>query len=148
MNAIRSKIIQNTIAERKMAITPEQLAKSGTEHGHQAALFCWIALNIETYPELNRLFHIQNASANRSARVVGVKAGVPDLFLPVRNNKYFGLFIELKRPQSDGKRAGKVSKEQDEWITQLLLEGFGVALCYGWEAARDMLIQYLKYVEK
>ena len=52
MNAIASKIRQNTIAERKLMITPEQLAKSGTEHGHQAALFCWIALNIDRYPEL------------------------------------------------------------------------------------------------
>ena len=130
-----------------MAITPESLAKSGTEHGHQAALFCWIALNVDKYPELKRLFHIQNASANRSARVVGVKAGVPDLFLPVKNGRYSGLFIELKRPQSEVKKAGKVSKEQDDWIQHLLLQGFGVALCYGWEAARNMLIQYLKFRE-
>jgi hypothetical protein len=25
-------------------MTPEQLAKSGTEHGHQAAFFCWCAM--------------------------------------------------------------------------------------------------------
>ena len=128
-------------------LSPERLAQNGSERGHQAALFCWIALNVDKYPELDKLFHIQNASANRSARVVGVKAGVPDLFLPVKCNNYSGLFIELKRPPSEGKKAGKLSKDQEQWIEYLQLQGFAVVTCHGWEAARDMLIQYLKYVE-
>lgn len=128
-----------------MAITPEVLAKSGTEHGAQAALFCWISLNLDLYPELERLFHIQNASANRSAKIVGVKAGVPDLFLPVRRGQYSGLFIELKRPNKIGKKNGVVSKDQKEWIAHLQLQGFGATVCIGWEAARDMIIQYLNY---
>ena len=142
MNMIASKIRQNTVLGRKI-ITPEQLAKSGTEHGHQAALFCWIALNVREYPKLEKLFHIQNASANRSARVVGVKAGVPDLFLPVYNGTYSGLFIELKRPQSEGKKAGNLSADQKEWIDDLYSEGFCVIVCYGWEHARNVLIEYL-----
>ena len=125
-------------------LSPERLAQNNSERGHQAALFCWIALNIDKYPELDRLFHIQNASANRSARVVGVKAGVPDLFLPIKRANYSGLFIELKRPQSEGKKAGKVSKEQVEWINHLQLEGFDATIVTGWEAARDVIISYLK----
>src|SRR6266481_5025104 len=102
------------------SITPEDLAKSGSEHGAQAAIFCWCSQNLQVYPELKLLFHIQNASANRSAKVVGVKAGVPDLMLPVRRGEFSGLFIELKRPDSVGKRKGKVSDEQKEWKQHLL----------------------------
>ena len=41
-------------------ITPEQLAASGSEDGHQMALFCWAALNTEQYPQLKNLFAIPN----------------------------------------------------------------------------------------
>ena len=131
-------------------ITPEQLAKSGSEDGAQLALLCWCSLpEIKlVYPELKYLYAIPNGGFRdkREAaklRATGVKAGVPDLCLPVRRGKWSGLYIELKRPIQAGKTKGKVSDEQKDWIQFLMSQGYGAVVCYGWEQARDMIIQYM-----
>ena len=67
-------------------ITPEYLAQSGTEHGHQAALMCWCTDHVGTYSELDLLFAIPNGGLRNRAtaarlRAEGVKRGVSDLFL-------------------------------------------------------------------
>src|SRR5258708_278445 len=86
-------------------IAPEQLAASGTEDGHQAALFCWAALNVGKYPALAYMFAIPNGGLRdvRTAtnlKAEGVKAGVPDIFLPFHNifphYPYSGCFIAMK----------------------------------------------------
>ena len=130
-------------------ITPEQLAQSGSEDGHQAALFCWAVLDgIKSYPDLKWLFAIPNGgvrdkiTANK-LKATGVKAGVPDIFLPIRRNHFAGLFIELKRPATSGKKQGRLSNEQKEWREALLSQGYGVYVAYGWEDARDTLLAYL-----
>ena len=91
-------------------MNPEQLAKSGTEHAEQCALFCWAnmavkygfpaannmanyrdpvpAYGFEPVPSLRWLHAIPNAGArgNKVAasqlKAEGVKAGVADVFLP------------------------------------------------------------------
>lgn len=146
----------NTIIEemksKAKAITPEDLARSGTEDGHQAALFCWVALNIKTYPDLFWLFAIPNGgwrdpvTANK-LKATGVKSGVPDLCLLVRRGTFAALWIELKRPKSEGKAKGVVRQEQKPWIKQAKNCGHGAAVCVGWEQARDMIVEYLNYKE-
>jgi hypothetical protein len=138
--------------------TPERLAASGTEHGHQTALFCWAAMpDVRAlYPELSMMFAIPNGGARgddrRSNKIrggmlkaEGVKPGVPDVLLPVKRGQWSGLFIELKRPRSDGKAAGRASDEQSEWIPKLQAQGFGAMTAHGFEAARDAIVQYLEY---
>ena len=127
------------------SITPEQLSSTGKEAGEQKALFCWIALNLKTYPELKWLFHIPNGGSRHKAeaanlKAMGVKPGVPDLCLPIKRANYAGLYIELKR-----KAKGKASDEQSEWIEHLQSQGYGAIVCHGWEAAKNILIQYLNY---
>lgn len=131
-------------------ITPEQYAKAGTEHAHQVAVFIWAASQFERYPELRRMFTIPNGGERNKAvagrlKAEGVKAGVPDILLPIRRGPWAGLFIELKRPKSTGKAKGRATDEQSDWITYLHTQGFGAAVCEGWEAARDMIISYLEY---
>lgn len=129
-------------------ITPEQLAKSNSEHAHQVAVFCWAAMNFAAFPELKLLFAIPNGGERNkivaaNLKAEGVKDGVPDLFLPVARHGCNGLFIELKRPKSQGKQRGYQSPEQEVWEPLLREQGYGVAICLGWEAVRDCLIQYL-----
>lgn len=130
-------------------ITPEILAKSGTEDAHQKALMCWCQLNAGKRPELAWLFHIPNGGSRHIAeagklKAMGVRRGVPDLFLPVQNynrsadSGYIGLFIELK------KIGGKVPPEQLIWIEYLNNQGYKAVVCYGWEEARDVIEEYLK----
>jgi hypothetical protein len=132
-------------------ITPEQLAKSGSEHAHQTALFCWAALP-ETkvmYPELKWMFAIPNGGFRDKItagklKAEGVKPGVWDIFLPVPiygdydHLKYVGLWIEMKAGRND------LTEEQAEFGTYIAAQGlYRMEICWSWQAARDMIIEYL-----
>lgn len=113
------------------------------ESSHQVALFHWAKLMERVYPELSRMFHVPNGGKRdrvTAARLKaeGVKAGVPDIVLPVPRGSYHGLWIELK---SDD---GKPSKDQREWLEYLNAEGYCALLCYGWQTAREEIELYLK----
>lgn len=131
-------------------ITPEQLAKSGSEHGEQAALFCWAALQ-ETqlkYPELKYMFAIPNGGYRNLVeatrlKAAGVKAGVPDIMLPVKRHIWCGMFIEMKRVKSVGKAKGVVSQDQINFISFLQSEDYCCMVCEGWKMARDRISAYL-----
>lgn len=113
-------------------------------------------------PELEWLHAIRNEEKSGSAirgansRAMGVKAGVPDIFLPVpiwQNVEMpygktlpilkHGLYIELKRPASKGKPKGAPSPAQLAWIDYLASAGYAVGVFYGWQAARDAILRYL-----
>lgn len=126
-------------------ITPESLAAIGTESAHQQALFCFFALHRKEYPETEWMFAIPNGGERNpivaaKLKAEGVKAGVPDIFLPCSwgGNSMSGLFIELKAKKN------KLSEEQVKYARALTEVGFVVKLCYGWEAARDEIIKYLR----
>jgi hypothetical protein len=70
---------------------------------------------------------------------MGVKSGVPDLFLPVPRGKYHGLWIEMKRTED-----GKVSENQKWWIGALNKLGYRAEVCYGAEQAIKLLTEYLE----
>lgn len=72
-------------------------------------------------------------------KAAGVKAGVPDMFLPVARGGSHGLYIELKRI-----KGGRVSAEQLAWMEELTREGYTCAVCHGWEEARKVIQTYLK----
>lgn len=89
------------------------------------------------------MFHIPNggkrsATEARRFQAEGVKAGVPDIFLPVPRHEYHGMFIEMKRRQG-----GKISDHQEEWLESLADQGYAVKVCYGWEEAAEALEEYL-----
>lgn len=131
-------------------ITPEQIAASGSEHSHQAAIFCWANQNLQKYPDLKWLFAIPNGGARdkrtgAKLKAEGVKPGVPDMFLMAKRGRYAGLWIELKKPAKDGKKAGVVSGNQLPWLEQARVCGHGAIVCYGWEDAVKTLITYLEF---
>lgn len=143
---------KSDVPKKGKVITPEQIAGK-SEGSQQKALMVWVALNIPKYPQLKYLFHIPNGGTRNLREAVelkaqGVKAGVPDLFLPYAAGRkhiqdwadghYHGLFIELKV------HPNKPSKEQWEWMAALESYGYFTAVCYSWEEARDILIKYLK----
>lgn len=114
-----------------------------SESTEQQALFSWAALQQGKYPCLGMMFHIPNerkCSAATGARLKreGVKAGIPDIFLPHACGGYHGLFIELKA----GK--GRPSKAQLEKIEALTQAGYMARWCVGWEAAARLVLEYVK----
>lgn len=115
-----------------------------TEAQEQMTLFSWAQLQSGKYPELNLLFHVPNGGSRNKAeagrlRAEGVKAGVPDLCLPVPRGKCHGLFIELKR-----QRGGRIAPEQTSWLEELMKQGYSVAICKGWKSAADVILNYLE----
>lgn len=113
------------------------------EEEHQIALFAWAHMMRGKYPELVRMFHVPNGGKRDRAtaarlKAEGVKPGVPDIVLPVPRGGYHGLWIELK---VDG---GKPSPEQLEWQKFLRGEGHCAEICYGWNAARQIIEKYLE----
>ena len=116
------------------------------EHQEQAALFRWAKIFGESkYPGL----HLMHASANggkRNIRVAmklkasGVKAGVPDIFLPVPRNTgaiwKAGLYIEMKSP------GNKPTAIQKQWHEDLRAQGYRVVVCYSWQEAVEVIKEY------
>ena len=119
-------------------------ARVPTEDEEQIALMRWAALATPVHPELRLLFHIPNGGSRGKAeagrfRAMGVKPGVPDLFLPVPRSGFHGLFIELKRT-----KGGRLSPEQEEWLYALVEKGYMARICLGWEDASRVILAYLE----
>ena len=111
-----------------------------TEHWEQVQLFQWAS----NYRELDLMHAIPNGG-KRDIRVAlklkeeGVKAGVPDIFLPLPMGGKHGLYIEMKR-----RKYGRVSPDQLQWLDALMRQGYMCAVCHGWEMARDVIVEYLR----
>lgn len=114
-----------------------------SESDEQQALFEWAAVKQAEIPELRLLFHIPNGGYRNKVTAArmkseGVKAGVPDLFLPVARDGCHGLFIEMKKV-----KGGKVSEEQYSWGKALVFEGYSFRICRGARDAIDEICGYL-----
>ncbi len=113
-----------------------------TEHDEQVTLMQWAELMKGKYPEL-ALFHAipnggrRDAVTGRRLKEEGVKAGVPDLCLPVARGGYHGLYIEMKTLK------GTVQATQKWWLEQLEKQGYLTEVCRSSEEAEGVLMAYL-----
>jgi hypothetical protein len=132
-------------------MTPEQIARD-TEHSHQAAYFCAMNQYRQHYPCLNFLHSIPNGGERNKAvagrmKAEGVKAGVPDVFLPfpkfIGSQWWHGLYIEFKRPKSEGKPVGRLSPEQVKWRDYLVANNFAHFVAYDYRQAVEATLNYL-----
>lgn len=113
-----------------------------SEHSDQCALLEWATRAQGQWPELALLFHIPNGGARdrvtgAQLKAAGVKAGVPDLFLPVARHGWHGLFIELKV------NGNQPTDKQAAWLDALTAQGYLAVACWGWDDARTTLEAYL-----
>lgn len=116
---------------------------SPLEAQEQEALFRWAAYSAGKYPELRLMYAIPNGGSRdrreaHNLRLQGVKAGVPDICLPVPRGRFAALYIELKR-----QKGGRVSDEQRGWIEALNRAGNRAVVCRGYEEARAEIERYL-----
>lgn len=119
-----------------------------SEEQEQITVFEWAMLMEKQFPELALLFHIGNGGVRSKSEAVrfkkaGVKAGVPDLFLPVPRGGFHGLWIEMKR-----RKGGRVSEEQSWWMHELEKQMYRTVVCHGSDEACDVLYNYLTQVEQ
>lgn len=129
------------VKERK---TPDgRIQLTGSEDEEQQKVIYWAELMSNAYPDLQMLYHVPNGgSRNRveaaKLKRMGVRAGVPDLVLPVPRNGYAGLYIELKVGEN------RPSKNQKNWLEKLMIQGYKSLVCYGGNEAINVLEQYIK----
>ena len=112
------------------------------ETQEQLALMHWARLYQGDYPALMLLCHIPNGGKRNIAEAVkfkamGVRAGMPDLFLPWAAHGFHGWFCEMKAP------GGRIRPVQREVIKELRERGYCAFVCEGWLAAATSLQLYL-----
>ena len=113
------------------------------ESTEQALVFKWAEYMTEQFPELEHLYHIPNGGSRNKLEAYhlkqqGVKSGVPDLHLPVPRGKYHSLYIEMKVNKN------KPTDNQLKWHDALRKYGNRVEVCYSFEEAQKVLLDYLK----
>lgn len=134
-------------------ITPEQLAASGSEDGHQMALMAQCALHKAEYPQLEWIHSIPNGGFRKiteAARLkaTGVKAGVFDVFLPYPNitvgdHGASGLYIEMKKAEYRTRKNGGLSEDQIRFMIYATIAGYKCVVCYSWQEAWEAIVNYL-----
>ena len=115
-----------------------------SESNEQAAVFAWATFNAARLPELALLFHVPNGGARAKVtaarlKTEGVRAGVPDIWLPCARLGYHGLVIELKAEH------GRLSTAQSWWLAALRSQGYRAEVCTGWQAATAEIEAYLTW---
>lgn len=111
----------------------------------QGIVISWCNIQSCKYKELELIHHCPNGGKrNRneaaSLKRQGVKAGVPDLFLPVSRNNFHGLYIEMKVGSNT------CTENQKEWLRRLKEERYKTKVCYGAQEAIDTIKEYLNIV--
>jgi hypothetical protein len=71
---------------------------------------------------------------------IGMRPGLPDYHLPLKNDRFMGLWIEMKRKDEQDK---KKKAEQDAWIARLNKIGHYATYAYGADEAIRITNQYL-----
>lgn len=113
------------------------------EGQEQAALMTELQLR---YPAAHKLiYHVPNGGHRVKAVAAklkgqGVKAGVPDLVLPMARGGFFGLYIEFKaKPPFDA----AISPSQDAYLQALNDQGYLAIVCRGSIDAVEAIRSYL-----
>lgn len=121
--------------------------KKRSEATEQERVINWTRAYVNKYPELYLLYHIPNGGSRnqleaQNLKAQGVKAGVPDLCLPVARGNFHGLYIEMKYGKN------KTTDKQRYWLAELKEQGYETAVCYGAEEAMDKIADYLGIAEE
>ncbi|AIR90567.1 VRR-NUC domain-containing protein [Pseudomonas cremoricolorata] len=112
------------------------------EGQEQAALMREIELR---YPDVFELmYHVPNGGHRVKAvaaklKAQGVKAGIPDLVLPMARGGFFGLYVEFKATVEPA----PVSSSQRACLKRLNEQGYLAIVCRGHFDAMEQLRAYL-----
>lgn len=119
------------------------------EGNEQAAYFHYLRVRHPLAFEL--AYHTPNGGSRKGGaregarlKAQGVRAGVPDVCIPIARGGYFGLYIEFKAtPPHDS----RVSPSQKEWLKKLSDQNYKAVLCKGFDAIKAETERYLALPE-
>ncbi len=123
--------------DRRLTIGRKNLKGGGmSEAEEQRAVVEWC--DLRKVP----VFHIPNGGFRNGREAAnlkrqGVRAGVPDLCVPVARGGFHSLYIEMKAA------GGRVSEKQAEWLKLLRDQGMCAYVCYGAGNAVELIERYM-----
>ena len=152
--ALRAEMAQEAAAYLQPARTAERAAldnagslggaqvEAPSEHDEQCALFAWAAANEAAHPELCCMFAIPNGGHRHPAvaaqlKAEGVRAGVPDICLPIARGRFHSLWIEMKR------KPNTTTDAQRQWLDTLHQQGHCAVVCWSAAEAQQTIMAYL-----
>ena len=115
------------------------------EHQTQVAFFKWLRLKM---PDVYEVAYAIPNGGQRHIRVAtklkaeGVKAGIPDICIPIGRHGFHALYIEMKS------LTGAPTKKQLEKMNALSRWKNMCALCKGLDAAIDTVTAYMDERER
>lgn len=112
---------------------------ANTEHDLQVSCLRWLRFAhpmVLCYAIPNGGY--RTASNAKSLRAEGLRAGIPDLHIPIASQGYHSLYIEMK----NGK-AGRLSEHQKEMHERLRDYGNKVVVCKTFDEFRREINDYL-----
>ncbi len=117
-------------------------SRQDREHEEQVVFMQWCQLHEKKHPELKLMFAIPNGGQRSittasKLKKEGVKAGVPDLHLPIARGQYHSLFIEMKAGKN------KATALQIKMMELLSEAGNLCTVCYGAKEAIEATQSYL-----
>lgn len=123
-----------------------------SEHDEQCVVVSWAAEMVQwkKYPELALLYAVPNgvryagsdkqrAQWAAKMKAEGLKAGCPDLCLPIPRHSFGALYIEMKSTDP----SASTTDLQEWWIDQLTIAGNHACVCRGAKEAINKLVWYL-----
>ena len=133
-------LIKKAIAKQP-TIKPRTKRNAQPEAIEQAKVIAWARANERNYPYLWLLHCSLNGVKMTKAQAVraiaqGMKKGVADLFLPVKQGGYGGLYIEMKSAK------GRISIEQSKFLKDVNDNGYAAFVCYSADDAIKRIEDY------
>lgn len=128
---------------KPFGVKKARVKRTDREGLEQAALMSEIEVR---YPQVfEMLYHVPNGGRRHKAVALklkqqGVKAGIPDLVLPMARGGFFGLYIEFKATVEPA----PVSPSQAACIRRLNDHGYLAVVCRGHFDAMEQIRAYLR----
>jgi hypothetical protein len=130
--------------EFNKSMHPKKFASNSTfatEKDLQMACVAWLKV---AYPKVYTITsslqgNINSVGMSMEANNLGYIKGCPDLFLPLPNNKFHGLFIELK----NGTKGTNVSDNQKEWIKDMNELGYYAVVIRSISDFKELIDNYI-----
>ena len=133
-------LIKKALAKQP-TVKPRTKRNAQPEAIEQAKVIDWAKANERNYPYLQLLHCSLNGVKMTKAQAVraiaqGMKKGVADLFLPVKQGGYGGLYIEMKSAK------GRISIEQSKFLKDVSDNGYAAFVCYSADDAIKRIEDY------
>lgn len=115
------------------------------ESEHQKALFEWIRTQERRDIRYSKIFAIPNGGKRDKRTAInlkreGVLSGVWDIFVPIPNSNFGGLFIEMKI-------GSNMLTDNQKKFKDGLETSYKFEVCYSWIEAKEVIQNYLKIIK-